>query len=170
MIDLEGTIRQLAASAEAIRVLVEAVAEVQAEWQPDPKSWSLKEVMRHLYSEESTDFRRHLRELWHEPPILWGKLAVERHPPTRDCRQALEGFLDERAASLEWLRSLEAPDWAAAQQVAFGSSEVITLSAGDVMVSWVAHDYLHIRQINELLYAWHKRQAEPHSVRYAGAW
>ncbi|NLS79529.1 MAG: DinB family protein, partial [Chloroflexi bacterium] len=70
MIDLEGTIRQLAASAEAIRVLVEAVAEVQAEWQPDPKSWSLKEVMRHLYSEESTDFRRHLRELWHEPPIL----------------------------------------------------------------------------------------------------
>jgi len=170
MIEMAEAIRQLAASAEAIRVLVEAVSEEQGEWQPDPQSWSLKEVMRHLYSEESTDFRRHLRELWHDPPIPWGKLAVARHPPTRDCRQALEGFLAERASSLAWLRSLEAPAWKAARQVSFGSSETITLSAGDVMVSWVAHDYLHIRQINELLYAWHKRQSEPHSVRYAGAW
>jgi hypothetical protein len=47
---------------------------------------------------------------------------------------------------------------------------MLVLSAGDVLVSWVAHDFLHIRQLNEVLYAWNEKQASPYSVQYAGGW
>jgi hypothetical protein len=34
----------------------------------------------------------------------------------------------------------------------------------------VAHDFLHIRQMNELQYAWNETQAAPYAVQYAGGW
>jgi hypothetical protein len=87
------------------------------------------------------------------------------------CRQALLGFLKEREDSLAWLKALEAPDWDMKAQATFTPDNVpFTLSAGDVLVSWVEHDFLHIRQMNELLYAWTEKQAAPYSVQYAGGW
>jgi hypothetical protein len=87
------------------------------------------------------------------------------------CCQALEGFLTEREASIEWLNALKSPNWNAASKASFGpKDEVLTLSAGDILVSWVAHDFLHLRQVNELLYAWNEKRAAPYSVQYAGGW
>jgi hypothetical protein len=44
------------------------------------------------------------------------------------------------------------------------------LSAGDMLMSWVAHDLLHLRQLVELHYAYHKQQAQPYDIGYAGDW
>ena len=175
MVDIPTTIRQLSANARAIQSLVEGISPEQESWKPGPESWSLKDTLEHLYNEERIDFRKHLGELLHQPPQAWGTGGPEEWLRVSSCIEALQGFRGEREASLAWLQSLEtspaAPNWSAEQAVPFGpSGERMTIQAGDVLVSWVAHDHLHLRQINELLFAWNERQAAPHSVQYAGGW
>ena len=171
MMDIPEITRRLTENAEAMRVLVQNVSAGQAQWKPDPKTWCLREVMEHIYNEERIDFRKHLKEILSVPPRPWQNFRREDAISVESCRQALEGFLDERKASIEWLESLQSPDWAARSPATpGGSGEGPVLSAGDVLVSWVAHDYLHIRQINELLFAWNEKQAKPYSVQYAGDW
>lgn len=171
MIDLQAAIRQLRANADAVRALLSPLPDEQANWKPDPDTWSLQQVLEHFYNEERIDFRMHLQEILSDPPLPWGALEREGYITVGDWRKALDRFLSERESSLAWLRALEPPDWDAAFQVRFGSDgEPITLRAGDLLASWVAHDYLHIRQINELLYAWVNHQTGPYSVAYAGGW
>ncbi len=44
------------------------------------------------------------------------------------------------------------------------------IRAGDFLAAWLAHDYLNIRQINELRFAWNVEQSKPFDVAYAGDW
>ena len=171
LIDLNETIRQLAGNAQAIRSLVQTISDEQAQWKPDPETWSMKDVMEHVYNEERIDFRKHLKEMFSLPPQPWGRFNPEEYIPVASCRQALEGFLTEREASLAWLKALGSPDWNITTKANFGpANESPTFSAGDVLVSWVEHDFLHLRQMIELLYAWNEKQAAPYSVEYAGGW
>jgi len=171
MINIKDIIRQLTGNAQVMRALVQTVSDEQAQWKPNPETWSMRQVMEHVYNEERIDFRKHLKEMLNDPPQPWGNFRQEEYISVEGCRQALEGFLVEREASLAWLMSLDSPDWDVASQASFGpAGDVLALRAGDVLVSWVAHDYLHIRQMNELLYAWNEKQASPYSVQYAGGW
>ena len=170
MVEMEVVVRQLSASAAAIRALVEGVSAEQAEWQPDAESWSLKQVMEHVDNTERLDFRLHLQEIFHEPPLGWGGLSLP-YQAAPDCATSLSNFLREREASIAWLRGLAGVDWDAYSEATFGpNAEKLTMSAGNLLYAWVAHDYLHIRQINELLFAWNAQQARPYSVEYAGGW
>lgn len=171
MINLEITSQQLKDNAAIIRDFVQPVSPGQANWKPDEETWSIKEVLDHFYNEERLDFRKHLQEMLSDPPRPWGKFNPDDWVALESCTKALEGFLAERGASLAWLDSLDEPDWGVTSQISFGPSrDTLVLSAGDVLVSWVAHDFLHIRQLNELLFAWHAEQSSPYSVRYAGDW
>ena len=170
MIKIEKIIQQLTLNTEIVRALVEPISDEQANWKPDAETWNMKEVMEHVYNEERIDFRKHLKEMFSDPPQPWGTFRHEELISVESCHQALENFLMERQASLEWLQSLDAPDWEIQSQATFGPDEVLTFKAGDVLGSWVAHDHLHIRQMNELLYAWNAQQVSPYSVRYAGSW
>ena len=60
MISIEKIIRQLSDNAEAMRALVQPVSDEQAQWQPNPQTWSMKKVMEHVYNEERIDFRKHM--------------------------------------------------------------------------------------------------------------
>ena len=105
------------------------------------------------------------------PPQPPGESHHEEYVPVESCRQALEGFLIEREASIKWLRALKSPDWDVTSQWPFGpAGDVTTFSAGDVLLSWVEHDVLHLRQMIELLHAWNEKQAPPYSLQYAGGW
>jgi len=127
--------------------------------------------MEHIFNEERIDFRKHIKEMLSDPPQPWGEFRHEEYISVEGCRQALECFLSEREASIAWLKALESPDWDTKSQAPFGPlSANITLSAGDVLVSWVEHDFLHLRQMIELLHAWNEKQASPYSVQYAGGW
>ena len=171
MINIEETVRQLTSNAEAIHALVQPITNEQTKWKPNPETWSMKEVMEHVYNEEMIDFRKHLQEMFHDPPLSWGEFRQKEYISVETCRQALDGFLKEREASLSWLKALVLPDWDISSQAPFGpSGDVLVLRAGDVLISWVAHDFLHIRQINELLYGWNAAQGSSYSVQYAGGW
>jgi hypothetical protein len=166
MTDLAEIIRQLAANAEAIRALLQNIPAEQAQWKPDPETWSLQQTMSHFYNEERVDFRKHLKELFSDPPRPWSAWRPEEQVPIASLAQGLESFLLEREASIAWLKGLDSPDWSRSTAAPWGG----TISAGEVLASWAAHDYLHIRQFNELLYAWNNQRAQPGSVEYAGEW
>lgn len=170
MIKLIEIIRQLTANAVAMRAVVETISEEQANWKPNPDTWSMKEVWQHLYNEERLDFRQHLKEMLHIPPQPWVS-DPNAYITVESCQKALDGFLTERTASLAWLKMLEATDWEITTQVSFSPEhETFVLKAGDVLVSWVEHDILHMRQMVELLHAWSVKTAAPYSVQYAGGW
>lgn len=168
---IEAYLAQLAASAQTIAALVATVTPEQARWKPAPDDWSILEVLNHLYDEEREDFRRRLDLTLHHPEQEWPPIdpqgwVVERAYNQRELGRSLESFLDERRASLSWLGSLAQPDWALARQHPSG----FTISAGDLLVSWVGHDFLHLRQLVELQRAYLARQAAPYTLDYAGEW
>jgi len=169
MIDVQEIVRQLAANAATMRALVQGVSDEQAQWSPNPETWSINQVMEHVYNEERLDFRKHLKEMLSDPQQPWGRFSRDDYVSVGDCRRALELFLREREASISWLETLRSPDWDRKSEIRFGpDNEAITLSAGDVLVSWVDHDLAHIRQMVKLLHAWHVNQVAPYSVEYGG--
>ena len=171
MINIEKFVQQLRTNANIVNAIVRPLSLEQSQWQPDPETWSLTKVMEHLYNEERLDFRKHLQEILSDPPKPWEAFQPKEYIPVKSCHQALESFLIERESSVEWLTRLESPDWDLSSQASLGpTGEVLTLSAGDLLVSWVAHDFLHVRQMNELLFAWNEEQGKPFSVQYAGGW
>lgn len=164
MINLDDVIRQLGSNAEAFRTLVQTASEDQTRWKPNADTWCMTELMEHIYNEERLDFRRHVLTMFGNPPQPLEWIRVE------SCHQALDGFEAERAISLAWLRTLQTPDWERTLQLPFGPNETIVITAGAMLASWVEHDYLHLRQLVELLHGWNEQQATPYAVQYAGGW
>jgi hypothetical protein len=166
----ERFMQQMARNAESIRSLTAGVSDEQARWKPDPESWSILEVINHLYDEERQDFRVRLDYILHRPGEEWPPInppgwVVERQYNQRELGPSVENFLQERQRSLEWLRGLGEPDWQKAEQAPWGP-----FHAGDMFAGWVAHDLLHLRQLVELHYAWTVRAVAPYRVDYAGDW
>lgn len=161
---------QLKAQGEAILQLAEGLSLEQARWKPDKKSWSVLEVMSHLVDEEVLDFHRHLDHLLHTPDAPWpeidpqGWVTAKRYNE-RQLDETLAAFAAERETSLKWLDTLEDSNWDSAAVMPWGS-----LSAGDMLASWLAHDLLHLRQLIELRYALTEEGCAPYDIEYAGGW
>jgi hypothetical protein len=168
--DLELFITQMNNHAGTIHSLALGIAEEQARWKPDLETWSILEVVNHLYDEEREDFRVRLDHILHHPERAWPPInpkgwVVERGYNQRELSQSVDDFLKERQKSLGWLKGLGSPDWQASVTAPFGQ-----FSAGDMFAAWVAHDLLHLRQLVELHWAYTLHVAEPYRVNYAGDW
>lgn len=151
--------------------LVEPVPDEQVRWRPDPGAWSILEVVNHLHDEEREDFRQRIDFTLHRrgepwPPIDPEGWVVERKYNERNPYESLENFIKERTASLAWLRELRDVDWDAAYE----HPRAGTLRAGDIMTSWLAHDYLHLRQLVHRHLQYTESFSEPYSSAYAGRW
>jgi len=139
-------------------------------YRPHSEHWCLLEIVCHLYDEEKEDFRLRLKTILESPgiapppidPEAWVK---ERKYIERNYEIMVHKFLDERTRSIEWLRSLNAPQWDNFyQHVTLGK-----LSAHLFISNWLAHDYLHIRQITRVKYTYLKSISKE-DVSYAGKW
>jgi hypothetical protein len=170
-VDGEVYAASLERTAAVVAGLIEGMPEEQARWKPSASAWSALEVINHLADEEREDFGARLDLTLHHPdqpfppidPVGW---VTERAYNQRDLGESLARFLAARQQSLAWLRSLADPDWSRARQRPWGG----TLSAGDLIAAWAAHDLLHLRQLVELRYAFLAERAAPYSVDYAGPW
>jgi len=168
--ELESMVGRLRANAEALSALAVGVDERQARWRPEPAKWSVLEVVCHLADEEVEDFRTRLdltlrgADAW--PAIDPQGWATARSYNDRHLGEELGRFLAARADSLSWLESLESPDWSMAHQhPQFGP-----ITAGDLLTSWVAHDHIHVRQLNRLHREYLVSVLSTSSPRYAGPW
>lgn len=168
--NLEAIMRQMTRQAETVHSLVQGISEEQARWKPNPESWSIIEVINHLADEEREDFRVHLDYILHHPGEEWPPIdprnwVTQRQYAQRMLKQSTADFLVEREKSLAWLAGLKSPNWQTAVEKHFG-----TLTAGDMLSSWVGHDLLHLRQLVELHWAYLNHSVQPYSTEYAGEW
>ena len=168
--ELEFLTNQMANQAGTIHSLTLGISTEQARWKPDQQTWSILEVINHLYDEECADFRVRLDIILHHPAQPWPPInptgwVTERLYNRRDLAESVDDFLKERRKSLIWLPGLDAPDWQASVTASFGK-----FCAGDILAAWAAHDLLHLRQLVELLWANMQLAAQPYQVNYAGEW
>jgi len=140
-------------------------------WKPVPGRWCILEVINHLYNEEREDFRARLDLLLHKPDESWPGIdpvgwVTLRDYMSKDPEETLKNFLEERKKSVRWLRELDSPAW----NNVYNHPVLGTISAGDLLASWVAHDFLHIRQLARLHWEYVSHISVPHGVEYAGNW
>lgn len=162
--------QELSNSTETIRALLAGVSQEESQVKPTPETWSLLEVVCHLYDEEREDFREHLDFILHRQNEEWhmirpGEWISERKYNEQSFSEMKEKFFAERTKSLDWLKGLAKTDWETKYTSEYGA-----MTAGEMFASWVAHDNLHIRQLVELRRARIEQIAQPYPVMYAGDW
>ena len=164
-------IDRLEANSSKIKILFQGITSSEAGWHPAPEKWSLLEVIAHLYDEEREDFRARLGLLLHQPGVLGPQIDPQGWVKSRkysewDLLETVDKFTVERRNSITWLRELQSPNWEnSLTHQAFG-----TIMAGDILGSWEAHDWLHIRQIAHIQWLLTVELSDPHPVGYAGNW
>ena len=128
------------------------------------------EIVCHLYDEEQFDFK--FRAQWVltqpnklPPPFNTTDWITDHDYVNQDYNKVLQKFLDERDASITWLNNLEHPDWANSyEHPNFGK-----VTARHYIDNWLAHDYLHIRQIIKQKFDYFNSQTDE-NLEYAGTW
>ncbi len=169
--EIRPFIDQLEANAEVFRVMFRQASLEIMRCRPSPEAWSGLEVLCHLYDEEREDFRQRLELLLEDPERPWPPInprgwVSERGYGDRDPQAMLIMFLAERTKSLQWLRGLSDPNWLAVKtHPALGS-----MTAGQLLGCWVAHDLLHMRQLIRLHYLHCAALAGALDLGYAGDW
>jgi DinB superfamily len=168
--NLSYYIERLSGNASVFEGLVRGVEEEQARWKPSADKWSILEVVNHLYDEERDDFRSRLDSVLHDPKKTWPPIdppgwAVERKYNERELNESLERFLGERRRSVEWLKELKEPRLENSYE-----HPQRFISAGDLLASWVAHDFLHVRQLARLHWEYLNFISQPFDTKYAGKW
>ncbi len=139
-------------------------------FRPNKNSWSILEILCHLYDEEREDFRTRVKNTLmcpeKQPPSIdppgWVK---SRKYAGQDYNEKLKSFLTERKESIKWLKSLGNPSW----KNTYTHPTAGVLTAYDLLANWLAHDYHHIRQVNRRQYEYLKKKSGV-KLGYAGDW
>jgi len=168
--NFEYIVSELERGKEVFKSLFENTPEEVYKFKPVENKWCMLEVLCHLYDEEREDFRARAEYvLTHKdgflPPTDVAGWVTSRKYIEQDYNSMLQKFLDEREKSLAWLRSLENPDW---------ENYIVHPTHGNIpaklfLITWPAHDYLHIRQIIKLKFDYLSK-TENNNLDYAGEW
>lgn len=139
-------------------------------WKQSPDKWCLLEILCHLYDEERMDFRFRTKWVLERPnqvpppfnPIDWVK---EHDYMGQDYDVMLKNFIKEREFSINWLGSLGNVNW----NNSFEHPKLGLMTAEYFLNNWLAHDYLHIRQITKLKFDFLIDRFKK-NLDYAGKW
>jgi len=139
-------------------------------FRPDPKSWSVLEIVCHLFDEEREDFRTRVKNTLETPhlqppsidPPGW---VTQRLYQEQNYAEKSEAFFNERKSSIEWLRTLNNAPW----DNVYVHPTAGKFTAYTFLANWLAHDYHHIRQINRRAYEYLGERSGV-SLSYAGDW
>lgn len=155
-----------------LRACTAGLSDADARWRSESGAWSIVEVVAHIADEETLDFGTRVRMTLEDPSATWPGIdperrAVEMRYRERVLVEEIERFCADRAESVEYLRGLgdSAPWGNTYTHPTFGE-----FHAGDILSSWCAHDWLHLRQIAKRLYEMTNRDAGEFETRYAGEW
>lgn len=167
---MDFIIEQLHQNKTVFYNLLKDIKEDMFLWKQTPEKWCLLEIVCHLYDEEREDFKFRTKWVLEQPnetppqfnPAVW---VTERNYIGQDYNTMLNKFIEEREQSIKWLKSLENPKW----NNSYIHSKLGKLSAKFFLTNWLAHDYLHIRQITKLKFDYLKHQSGE-NLDYAGIW
>jgi len=146
-------IQELKNNDNVFQTLLAELDSNQILWKPTPEKWCLLEVVCHLHDEEIEDFRTRTKQVIENPglelkPIDPGGWVLQRNYIGQNYQDVLSSFLNEREESINWLLSLTNPNW----RNFIIHHEVGRMTAEMFLSNWLAHDYLHMRQIIKLKY------------------
>ncbi len=161
---------ELQRNKNVFRELLNNIPGESIHWSQNPEKWCLLEVICHLYDEEREDFRTRVKCVMEDPslpppsfdPLVW---VEARKYKEQNYDRVLSSFLKERENSVEWLKSIKDPEWANA----YVHPKLGPMSVYLFLTNWLAHDYLHIRQIIRLKFDYLKWKSGE-SLNYAGDW
>ncbi|GAA3600878.1 DinB family protein [Flavivirga amylovorans] len=167
---IEEIIQQLENNQQVFKSLLMYKKDKQYLWRPQPEKWNLLEIVCHLLDEERDDFKTRVAHALDTPekplvpidPVGWVK---EREYSAKNYNDILFAFLEERKQSVIWLRSKLDANW----QSKLSHPELGDMSAKLFLTNWLAHDYLHIRQILRYDYNYLKEKINL-DLGYAGNW
>lgn len=150
--------------------LLSGTSSEQHLWKPAPEKWCLLEVVCHLFDEEREDFRARVKHCLDDPnsplpsidPVGW---VLERNYIGQDFDKMVARFLGERENSIKWLKSLERINWESGHD----HPKLGKMTASLYLSNWLAHDYIHVRQILKIRYAY-LDELTNESLAYAGNW
>ncbi len=170
MFDPQFIIDKLESNRRQFQQALSGLTKEEYTWKPLPEKWCLLEVVCHLHDEEREDFRARLKHVLEHPekplvpinPVEW---VTERKYMEQDFEYMLSQFLTERGESIKWLRQLKEPNW----DNAVVHPKLGPHSGKLFLSNWLAHDYLHFRQILSLKYGFLQIQSGQ-DLGYAGKW
>jgi HAD superfamily hydrolase (TIGR01509 family) len=144
---------ELRGNAAALTTLVKQIASDQWDQHPEPKEWSLREIVCHLCDSEITLQRPRLERILKEDNPF---LSASKPPPgpyemiCRDNGEALtQRFVQLRQETLEWLEGLSDNDWGRpARHSIFGPTTLLEMAHFTAQ-----HDRLHLSQLRRTLQA-----------------
>ncbi len=167
---MDFLIEQLQENKKVFIDLLKDINEDAYLWRQNPEKWCLLEIVCHLYDEEREDFRFRTQWVLEKPnetppnfnPVIW---LTERKYMEQDYNKMLERFIEERDQSIKWLKSLKYPNW----ENYYEHPKKGNLTAKFFLTNWLAHDYLHFRQITKLKFDYLEHQSGD-DLDYAGTW
>ncbi len=154
------------------KLLFEKTLDIDSEkvflWKPSADKWCLLEIVCHLIDEEIKDFRRRVKHTLETPndaapPIDPAGWVTSRKYIERDYNTSVSKLLVERNKSITWLKSIKDGQW----YNEYKHAQIGNISAKQFLANWLAHDYLHIRQIMKLKFQYLEYLSEQ-DLRYAG--
>lgn len=163
-------IGQLEYNLSVFQNLLKSQSKYETLWRPNTDNWCLLEIVCHLVDEEVHDFRARVataldpvkHPFYPIDPVGW---VTERKYMEQDYPLKVNEWIKERDASIKWLRSLNEPKWSSTfDHVDFGP-----VSASHFLANWLAHDHIHIRQINRTKRAFFDHISNE-DLAYAGKW
>lgn len=139
-------------------------------YKPNKESWCFLEIVCHLVDEEVFDFRKRVIHTLYTPnkplvPITPEEWPKEHQYLNQNYKGAVSRFLDERKESITVLKKLDKVNW----NNSLNHPNFGILSAKSFLANWLAHDYHHIRQLNNLKYN-HLKETVGVDLSYAGKW
>ncbi len=167
---IKTTIDQLERNKDVFKSHFEQIPEGLIKWKPDQKKWSLLEIVCHLYDEELEDFRSRLRHVANTPDLKMPPIdpegwVVDRNYAAQDFEKKVSDFLLEREQSIAWLRNLDVSVF----ENAYAHPKYGPLTGRFFLSNWLAHDYLHMRQILSNKYSFLEMKGGA-GLLYAGGW
>src|SRR4030095_6316288 len=100
------------------------------------------------------------------PPIDPERTVRNAHFNERPLDDLRAEFVQERGKSLEWLGGQHDANWDAP----YAHPKVGGFTAASMLCAWAAHDLLHLRQIERVLFEHLRRSTRPDRSDYAGTW
>ena len=168
--NIESLIAELERNAFIFQSMFSGTTYTFQQWRPQPEKWNLHEILCHLLDEEQYDFRARIKHTLETPdkpmpsinPVGW---VLEKNYAGWDFDNTLNSFINERKNSIQYLKDLKDPNWLSFHQ----HPQLGAMTAIKFLFNWLAHDYLHIRQINRYQYLFLKESSDI-DLSYAGNW
>ena len=170
MMSIKRTIKELERNKEVFKSLLSDKNFEEYSWRPQPEKWSLLEIVCHLLDEEKEDFRARIEHTLEFPfkkmkPINPEGWVIERDYISKNYQETLNMFIKERHNSISWLNGLKEANW----ESIYLHPKLGNMSARLFLTNWLAHDYLHMRQIVRYQYQYLEDNSTA-NLGYAGGW